>query len=116
MRATGVLLLIAGCMPPLAPIADNAIDLRYRMPHADATATDLYRAVGSRSLAVQSRCKMVPTDSEMFAARAETCGGARAWYWGVARVLLERAGSPRFATPIRLDGRLRWIDLPEPCR
>lgn len=107
---------VASCMPPIARPADNAIDLRYRVPAAHSTATDVYQAIGARSLALQSRCKMVPTDSEMFAARAHDCGGIRAWYWGLSRVLLERASSPRFMTPIFLDGRLRWMDLPEPCR
>jgi hypothetical protein len=108
---------VASCLPPIARPADNAIDLRYRVPAAHSTATDVYQAIGARSLAVQSRCKMVPTDSEMFAARTTSdCGGIRTWYWGMSRVLLERASSPRFMTPIFLEGRLRWMDLPEPCR
>src|SRR5690242_10390590 len=117
MRAL-VFVILAGCLPPIAHEADNAIDLRYRLRgNADsATATDVYRAIGSKSLAVKSRCKMVPTDSEMFATRAQSCGGVRTWYWGVSRVLLERAGSPKFMFPMQLDGRLRWMDLPEPCR
>lgn len=73
---------------------------------------DLYRWTGSRSSTVGSRCKMVPTDSQMFAARAATCGGLAAWYWGVARLFLEQANSSKFAPPLRLDGRLRWVDLP----
>src|ERR1043165_3089010 len=112
MRAIVLLfgVVVGGCMPPIAREADNAIDLRYRLRGNDdsSTATDVYRAIGSKSLAVKSRCKMVPTDSEMFATRTPSCGGVRAWYWGVSRVLLERAGSPRFARPILLDGRLRW--------
>jgi hypothetical protein len=116
MRAL-VLLFLVGCMPPIARTADNAIDLRYRMRTTDAsTATSVYRAVGARSLGVKSRCKMVPTDSEMFASRTRDCGATRAWYWGVSRVLLERGASRKFMRPIELDGRLRWIDLAEPCR
>jgi hypothetical protein len=88
------------------------IDVRYRTPAARSTPTDLYHAFGSRSLAVQSRCKMTPTDSEAFAIRAERCGGLAAWYWGVSRLLLEQASSPRYTAPIREDNRLRWIDLP----
>jgi hypothetical protein len=118
MRALALLLLLAGCMPAIARPADNAIDLRYRLrgnPDS-STATDMYRSIGSKSLAVKSRCKMVPTDSEMFATRAQSCGGVRTWYWGVSRVILERAGSPKFMFPMQLDGRLRWMDLPEPCK
>ena len=88
------------------------IDVRYRSPAAHSTPTALYHAIGSRSLAVTSRCKMTPTDSEAFAIRAERCGALSAWYWGVARLMLEQAGSPRFTAPIRQDGRLRWIDFP----
>jgi len=105
-------------MPPIARTADNAIDLRYRLrgnPDS-ATATDIYRTIGARSLAVKSRCKMVPTDSEMFATRTQTCGGVRTWFWGISRVLLERAHSSKFMVPIELDGRMRWMDLAEPCR
>src|SRR3954469_9140783 len=83
MRAVVLLTLLIGCMPPIARPADNAIDLRYRLPAAHSTASDVYQAIGSKSLAVQSRCKMVPTDSEMFGVRARDCGGMRAWYWGI---------------------------------
>ena len=58
---------------------------------------------------------MIPTDSQAFAIRAERCGGVKAWYWGVARLFLEQANSSRFASAIRIDDRLRWIDLPGPC-
>jgi hypothetical protein len=110
------LVALAGCLPPLTRDADNAIDLRARMAQpATSTATELYRWAGQRSLAIDSRCRMAPTDSEAFALRAERCGGLAAWYWGVSRLLLEQASSPQFARPIRLDGRLRWIDIPGGC-
>lgn len=102
----------AACLPPLARDPDNAIDLRYRMRPAHSTVVDIYRVAGDDA---PSRCKMVPTDSQAFAIRAERCGGVRAWYWGVARLLLEQANSSRFATSIRLDDRTRWMDLPGPC-
>ncbi|MGE0550053.1 MAG: hypothetical protein AB7O24_32105 [Kofleriaceae bacterium] len=107
----------AGCLPPLTRSPNNVVDLKYRSAAAPrATATALYHWGGSRSLAITSRCKMAPTDSEMYAARAEHCGGIAAWYWGVSRVLLEHGGSPTFLTPLRSDGRLRWLDLPGACR
>jgi hypothetical protein len=115
-----VVLASAGCLPALPTGAANAIDLRYRLA-ADAavtarvTATRVYGWIGERSLAVPSRCKMVPTDSVAFAVRAERCGGIAAWYQGVARLLLEQASSARFAASIQLDGRLRWLDLPSAC-
>jgi putative component of membrane protein insertase Oxa1/YidC/SpoIIIJ protein YidD len=102
----------AGCAPPHSRTPTNVIDLRYRMRPASSSTIDLYRWTGSRTGSVKSRCKMVPTDSEMFAARAERCGGLRAWFWGVARVLVEQANSPRFTPPLRVDGGLRWVDLP----
>jgi hypothetical protein len=102
----------AGCWPPGAGDADNAVDLRYRMRPAHSTVVDIYRVAGDNA---PSRCKMVPTDSQAFAIRAERCGGTRAWYWGVSRLLLEQANSSKFATAIRLDDRLRWIDEPGEC-
>ncbi len=113
LAAVATLGALGACLPPLAPPATNTIDVRYRQR---AKATDstvrIYRWFGSRSSSVTSRCKMIPTDSEMFAVRGARCGGLRAWYWGVARVLLEEAGSSRFAVPLRMEGRLRWVDLP----
>jgi hypothetical protein len=118
--AAACALLVAGaCVAPVAPAADNAIDLQYRLRGAarasDVTATRLYGWVGERSLAVPSRCKMMPSDSAMFASRAMRCGGVAAWYQGIARLLLEQANSRRFARAIEADGRLRWMDLPAPC-
>jgi hypothetical protein len=107
-----VMIAAAGCVPPHARAPSNVIDLRYRMRPASSSTIDLYRWTGSRSSSVKSRCKMVPTDSEMFATRATKCGGLRAWFWGVARLLVEEANSPRFTQPLRVDGRLRWVDLP----
>lgn len=111
MRALALVALTA-CLPPLSRDADNAIDLRYRMTPAASTVVAIYRVAGDDA---PSRCKMVPTDSQAFAIRAQRCGGVKAWYWGVARLFLEQANSSRFATAIRLDDRLRWIDLPGAC-
>jgi len=113
--ARGLMVLaLAGCLPPLSTAPTNVIDLRYRSaaPTADTTIR-IYRWIGSRSSSVKSRCRMAPTDSEMFATRAQQCGGVTSVFWGVSRVLLEEARDPRFAVPLRLDGRLRWVDLPD---
>ncbi|MGE0871953.1 MAG: hypothetical protein AB7P03_25570 [Kofleriaceae bacterium] len=112
-----VLVTVAGCIPPLTRPPENVVDLAYRTATpARSTATALYRWAGSRSLGLAPRCKMMPSDSTMFALRAESCGGIAAWYWGVARVLLEQGGSPKFLAPLRVEDRLRWVDLPGPCR
>jgi hypothetical protein len=111
VRALALVALTA-CLPPLSRDADNPIDLRYRMHPAQSTVVSIYRVAGDDA---PSRCKMVPTDSQAFAMRAERCGGVKAWYWGVARLLLEQANSSKFTTAIRLDDRRRWIDLPGPC-
>jgi hypothetical protein len=104
--------LLIGCAPPHTRAPTNVIDLRYRMRPAADSIVDIYRWTGSRAAAARSRCKMVPTDSQVFAARAERCGGLRAWLWGIARLFVEEANSPRFTRPMRVDGRLRWVDLP----
>ena len=106
------LALVAGCLPPLARPVANVTDLRYRSRSAPSTTIQLYGWVGSRSSSVGSRCKMIPTDSQMFAVRAQQCGGLAAWYWGVSRLLLEQASSSAFTAPMRLDDRWRWLDLP----
>jgi hypothetical protein len=111
VRALALVALTA-CLPPLSRDADNAIDLRYRMQEGHSTVVSIYRAAGDDA---PSRCKMIPTDSQAFAVRAERCGGLKAWYWGVARLFLEQAHSSKFATAIRMDDRLRWIDLPGAC-
>ena len=111
-------LVIAGCLPALTPDPDNAIDARYRASVAvppSTTVNEIYGWVGERTLAVPSRCRMLPTDSEAFAIRVQRCGGLAAWYVSVARLMLEQAGDSRFTTSIRIDGRARWIDLPGPC-
>ena len=115
MRAL-LLLACAACLPPVARDADNAVDLGYQLrahlQAAHSTVVTIYRSAGDDA---PSHCKMVPTDSQAFAIRAERCGGVRAWYWGVSRLFLEQGSSPRFAHAIRLDDRLRWIDVPGPC-
>jgi hypothetical protein len=73
-------------------------------------ATTLYRGVMARSLG--SRCKMYPTDSQLFDRRAAACGATAAAALGIARVLLEVAGDPQILPSLVAEGRLRWVDLP----
>jgi hypothetical protein len=110
------LVAVCACSPAWTRDPDNAIDARARLGATPpTTATVIYAWAGSRSLAVRSRCRMLPTDSEAFAVRATSCGGLSAWYWGVSRLLLEEAATPAFLHPLPLDGRMRWIDLPGRC-
>jgi hypothetical protein len=109
-----VMAIAAACVPSSPRPPTNVIDLRYRMTPARSTAIAIYRWAGERSGSVASRCKMVPTDSEMFAIRASRCSGLAAWYWGVSRLLLEQANSSKFTPPLRVDGRLRRVDMPAP--
>ena len=73
-------------------------------------ATRLYRGGLARSLG--ARCRMFPTDSQLFDRRAADCGAATAAVLGVARLFLESAASAQLMTALVADGRLRWVDLP----
>src|SRR5688572_8267978 len=97
------LLALAGCLPQPSPTVTNVVDLQYRSrASANAhSAIRLYRWFGAKSGSVQSRCKMLPTDSEMFAIRAARCNAVSAWYWGIARVLLEESASSKFMHALR---------------
>ena len=80
-----------------------------------AVSTSLYRDVIGKSL--YSECKMLPHDSEYFDRLAKRCGGLRAVFRSAARLLLERGASTEYLTPVRLEGKLKWIDFAEdaPC-
>jgi hypothetical protein len=80
-----------------------------------AVTTSAYRDVLAKS--IFSRCRMVPSDSEMFDILLKRCGVVRAVLRSSARLLLERAATPAYLRPVRLGGRLHWIDLPgrRPC-
>ena len=73
-------------------------------------ATVVYQDLLSRSLF--ARCRMMPTDSQLFDHRARRCGGLSAVVLGISRLFLEASATPRFLRPLTLDGRLRWLDLP----
>jgi hypothetical protein len=75
-----------------------------------AVTTSAYRDVLAKS--IFSRCRMVPSDSEMFDILLKRCGVVRAVLRSSARLLLERAATPAYLRPVRLGGRLHWLDLP----
>jgi hypothetical protein len=76
-------------------------------------ATAIYRDVLSRALF--SECQMVPRDSEAFNRRLRWCGPVGAVMVSMSRLMLEMAAQPAYLTPVRLDGRLRWLDPPTSC-
>lgn len=116
MRFLIVIVVLAGCLPRPSPTVTNVVDLQYRSRASSDvhSAIRLYRWFGSKSGSVKSRCKMLPTDSEMFAVRASRCHAVSAWYWGISRVLLEESSSSKFMHSLRVDGKRRWVDLPGP--
>ena len=93
----------------------SALEARWRWQHRDrggerVVATAIYRDVLAKSLF--ARCRMMPTDSQIFDHRARRCGSLTAAVLGVARLYLEASATPRFLHPLTLEGRLRWLDLP----
>jgi hypothetical protein len=101
----------------------SALEVMYRLGRgsgralspAPAVTTSAYRDVLSKS--IYSRCRMVPTDSEMFDILLKRCGVVRAVLRSSARLFLERAATPAYLRPVRIEGHLRWLDLPgrQPC-
>ena len=92
--------------------AVGGVDARYMTTRGRATsvalATGVYRNVLSRSL--YSRCRMFPSDSELFDRRARTCGATVGAVLGASRLLLETEASPEILPVTFADGRLRWFD------
>lgn len=124
--------LLAGCLLQTPNTRQgSALEVMYRLgrvsgrAHSPATSsassagpavtTSAYRDVLAKS--IFSRCRMVPSDSEMFDILLKRCGVVRAVLRSSARLLLERAATPAYLRPVRLGGRLHWIDLPRrrPC-
>jgi hypothetical protein len=102
----------AGNARPASPL-----EVRYRMMVAGEreprVATAIYRDVLSRTLF--SECQMVPRDSEAFNQRLRWCGPVGAVMVSMSRLMLEMAAQPAYLTPVRLDGRLLWLDPPTSC-
>jgi putative component of membrane protein insertase Oxa1/YidC/SpoIIIJ protein YidD len=115
----------AGCLlraPDTPP--GSALEVMYRQRRegdraaslsSPAVTTSAYRDVLAKS--IFSRCRMVPSDSEMFDVLMKRCGVVRAVLRSSARLLLERAATPAYLRPVRLHGRLQWLDPPgrQPC-
>ncbi len=105
--------LAGGCMarspqlPPLRSIEFHYRALAHPRPARAAASTSVYRAV-ARSLS--TTCEMWPNDSAYFDQAVARCGGRRAIGASLGRLFLERAASPTFLRPVRIDGRLRWVD------
>ena len=78
-------------------------------------ATAAYQGVLGKSLS--SSCRMFPSDSVLFDARAKRCGAAPAAVLGIARLFLETAAQPSVLPPLVVDGQARWFDPPgsDPC-
>ena len=102
----------AGAAAPMMGGLEARYRLAVRGQVEPVAATRVYRGFLASSLF--SRCKMLPTDSQLFDRRARACGGLAATYLGSARLYLEAAADARFLRPVVHDGRLRWFDLPDP--
>ena len=94
----------------------SAVDARFvatRMhPAKPAVATGVYQNLLARSL--YARCRMLPSDSELFDRRAHDCGGLTAAVLGISRLYLEVEASPQVLPATFAEGRMRWLDLPPP--
>jgi hypothetical protein len=97
----------------------GGLETRYRLvtrraarvsPAPPAAATRVYRDFLARSMF--SRCRMIPTDSQLFDLRARRCGSVPAAVLGWSRMLLEVEATPATVRPALLDGHLGWFDLP----
>lgn len=111
-------MLLASCSPSYLQRAPaSPLEVRYRSwtrsgrqvrePDA-AISTSVYRNLLAKSM--YSQCQMVPHDSEFFDALVKRCGGFQAVFRSAARLLLERSAATNFLTPVRMGGRLRWLD------
>ena len=80
-----------------------------------SVSTSVYRDLLAKSM--YSQCRMVPHDSAFYDALVKRCGGLHAVFHGAARLLLERSASNDFLVPVRMDNRLKWVDLvgDSPC-
>lgn len=110
--------LLAACGAPGNARPASGLEVRYRAlasrrGAAPRVATAIYRGVLSRAL--YSDCAMVPRDSEAFDRWIGRCGPVRAVTLGMSRLLLEVAARPAYLTPVRLGGKMRWVDPPTSC-
>lgn len=109
---------LAACGAPGNARPASGLEVSYRAlaarsGGAPGVATAIYRDVLARAL--YSDCAMVPRDSEAFNQRLHRCGPVRAVVVSMSRLLLEVAARPAYLTPVRMGGRMRWIDPPTSC-
>lgn len=103
---------VAAHARPVGALEARARIDRAREEHrAPETSTRAYRALADRTLG--TRCRMLPSDSEVYDVRARRCGAITAAARGVSRLLLEVAASDELLSPVIVGGRLRWLDLPD---
>lgn len=117
--AFGCVVVTLGCAetatrrrPVGALEAQHRMSVRTRAAGPAPAATVLYRAT---SVSHGSSCRMFPSDSRAFDVRARTCGAPWAAVAGVARLFTEVGASAETHAPVLADGRLRWLDFPDPC-
>jgi hypothetical protein len=76
-------------------------------------SVSFYQQVLRRTLG--SHCSLLPHDSALAQWRLQRCGTVPAVVQSMARFYLE-TDAPQLALPVTvLDGRLKYLDLPEGC-
>ena len=73
-------------------------------------STDVYR--DGLALSLYSRCKLFPSDSAYYDLRASRCGVPSSVIVSIARLFLEEARGSRYLPSLFMEGRWRWLDLP----
>jgi len=112
-----ILLLVAlhlACMGPARYRPPQSLELHYRdwgTRQPAVATTQIYRSLIAPTLG--SKCRMWPNDSRYFDLVAPGCGPVRATVRAMARLLIERAASPRFLWPVTYRGQLVWFDVPQ---
>jgi hypothetical protein len=107
--------VLAACTGRAQTVPVDGVELAYhrRTGGAAPAAVRVYRTLAARSLG--SACALIPSDSEAYALRSRRCSAPANLVRAVARLLLERAASPRFLRPAVYEGRLRWVDASDSC-
>jgi hypothetical protein len=111
LSASACTSMTAHARPVGALEARARIDRNREASRAPETSTRAYRALADRTLG--TRCRMFPSDSEVYDVQARRCGAISAATKGVSRLLLEVAASDEFVSPVILGGRVRWLDPPD---
>jgi hypothetical protein len=118
-RALAVMACLAGCgtaahrTEPVGRLDAEYLRGGFGGRAREVAATQLYRQVLARSLG--TRCRMFPSDSQLYDVRAARCGATTAAALGIARLYLEIAAGPQLLPALIAEGRVRWLDLPRDC-